>query len=500
LFCQKGDNVQGDPRAFLKLIEKQQMMEIWKTKAKKQAQWINRYPTQILNQSKRVWKWAIEEGKGSAWIYYIFAICQWLPNNHRVHYSESVSSDLQKCKLCLMNVVEDTNHIFSCPALLSEQMNLHAQMEAKLKSWKVLLAEKQIESLEHRTCRIWFKTASTALITSGDDTKHQEALSSEGLWSLIRQYWTHNMLSGQKRLMVNLRAALKKSSSCPTLKCQMTCSVTIHKGLLEVLAQRLHLQVEGITKALHRSSLFSEWCSSDPADITFGARGSLEKQDLAGHNTFIFLHSMESKAREKIVDLIREWISSKKPTRVIIIAQRSDVEPWFRPNDRKFLELAKSDCDFPLIHLTATISGRAPLCSAKPMSIVLALNKESMLFDPIDWPALKSDLIEWAAKQCPGLVVSTATDKLFRERVIPGHRARVRYQEIPKPMGVYSPFSPHSSKGLELKHLVQIGVPVDLAKLINRTNLHEKGLTMLGILPRQFKNNFACFNRQSQES
>ncbi|HEY4831749.1 MAG TPA: hypothetical protein VIH61_04225 [Waddliaceae bacterium] len=121
------------------------------------------------------------------------------------------------------------------------------------------------------------------------------------------------------------------------------------------------------------------------------------------------------------------------------------------------------------------------------MSIVLALNKESMLLDPIDWPALKSDLIEWAAKQCPGLVVSTATDKLFRERVIPGHRARVRYQEIPKPMGVYSPFSAHSSKGLELKHLVQIGVPVDLAKLINCTNLHEKGLTVLGILPRQFR-------------
>ena len=42
-------------------------------------------------------------------------------------------------------------------------------------------------------------------------------------------------------------------------------------------------------------------------------------------------------------------------------------------------------------------------------------------------------------------------------------------------------------QGLELKHLVQIGVPVDLAKLINRTNLHEKGLTMLGILPRQFR-------------
>jgi len=192
---------------------------------------------------------------------------------------------------------------------------------------------------------------------------------------------------------------------------------------------------------------------------------------------------MESKAREKTVDLIREWISSKKPTRVIIIAQRTDVEPWFRPNDRKFLEVANSDYNFPLIHSTATISGRPNLCSAKPMSIVLALNKESMLFDPIHWPAL----IEWAAKQCPDLVVSSATDKLFRERVIPGHRARVSYQEIPKPTGVYSFFSPHSSKGLELKHLVQIGVPVDLAKLINRTNLHEKGLTMLGILPRQFR-------------
>jgi hypothetical protein len=101
---QNGTNVQGDPRRFLKSIEIHHMKEIWEQKAPKQARWTSQYPTQILKQSKRVWTWAAAAGKGSAWIYYIFAISQWLPTNHRVHYSDTGELDLHKCKLCLLNL------------------------------------------------------------------------------------------------------------------------------------------------------------------------------------------------------------------------------------------------------------------------------------------------------------------------------------------------------------------------------------------------------------
>ena len=64
------------------------MLEIWKQKAPKQAQWFVKYPQQVTKQAKQVWKWAIAAGEGQAWLYFIFAVCQWLPTNYRVHYAD----------------------------------------------------------------------------------------------------------------------------------------------------------------------------------------------------------------------------------------------------------------------------------------------------------------------------------------------------------------------------------------------------------------------------
>ena len=40
---------------------------------------IKKFPTQIMKQSERVWKWSIEANDGRAWIFFIFAACRWLP-------------------------------------------------------------------------------------------------------------------------------------------------------------------------------------------------------------------------------------------------------------------------------------------------------------------------------------------------------------------------------------------------------------------------------------
>ena len=61
LQCNK-NNVQGDVRQFLKGLEKEKMLERWITKTKIQSQWIQKYPTQIFKQAKRVWEAAILRG------------------------------------------------------------------------------------------------------------------------------------------------------------------------------------------------------------------------------------------------------------------------------------------------------------------------------------------------------------------------------------------------------------------------------------------------------
>ena len=68
-------NIQGDPRPFLKKLEKEAMFLIWKEK-ESQARYVSKYPTQVMKQSKRVWKWAIQRGEGKAWLYFIFGVCQ----------------------------------------------------------------------------------------------------------------------------------------------------------------------------------------------------------------------------------------------------------------------------------------------------------------------------------------------------------------------------------------------------------------------------------------
>jgi len=91
-------NIQGDPRQYLKNIEREVMISEWKGKDT-QGEFIRQYPTQIMKQAQRVWKWAIERGEGRAWLYFIFGICQWLPVNHRTHYKESSGRDRERCFL-----------------------------------------------------------------------------------------------------------------------------------------------------------------------------------------------------------------------------------------------------------------------------------------------------------------------------------------------------------------------------------------------------------------
>ena len=237
---------------------------------------------------------------------------------------------------------------------------------------------------------------------------------------------------------------------------------------------------------LYTDPLFQEWSSSDQIDNSFGSRGTIRTQSLAGHNTFILTIDKDRETRMELIALFRTWLSSKKPTRVVIITPRKDVEAWLRPRDRRFLELGFS-VDFPFVHSTAHLTKSTLIRSNEPISILLALNKESMALDPIDWHALKNDILEWATHHCPHLIIPESVNALFSERAPFGHKARASTINSKVEPNIYRFFSPHLSHLREEKFFIDCGIPQEVARLIDRANRHEQGLSLLGILPNQFR-------------
>ena len=131
-------------------METQLMLKIWKDKAQKQAQYFHKHPTQITRQA-RVWHWAIEAGDGKAWVFFIFAVCQWLPTNRRLFYEDKSLFDREKCQLCNTGMIENIHHVWRCPALAEEREKLRIIADHKLKGWKLPFANKQIQDFESAT-------------------------------------------------------------------------------------------------------------------------------------------------------------------------------------------------------------------------------------------------------------------------------------------------------------------------------------------------------------
>ena len=82
-----------------------------------------------------MWKWAIECGQGKAWLYYVFAICQWLPTNHRMNYTKD--EIYQHCNFCFLNAPDGMDHILQCPALRKEHLHLKEELKTKFIQWNI---------------------------------------------------------------------------------------------------------------------------------------------------------------------------------------------------------------------------------------------------------------------------------------------------------------------------------------------------------------------------
>ncbi len=98
--------VEGDIRSFLKKQEKEILFSVWRKQ--RQGRLFRKFPRQIMKLSKDVWSWAVSRNEGKAWLFWIFAISDWLPTNFRLHRRDGKS---QICDLCQSGSVEDIRHL-----------------------------------------------------------------------------------------------------------------------------------------------------------------------------------------------------------------------------------------------------------------------------------------------------------------------------------------------------------------------------------------------------
>jgi len=211
--------------------------------------------------------------------------------------------------------------------------------------------------------------------------------------------------------------------------------------------------------------------------------------DLSGKNSLLNLNWFVSNEIQPFYDKINNWMSRKKPTRVIGIGRSKEVNQWCHPKNRNFLEIARIPGAFPV---TYNDSADSKHYLSDSISIVLALNKESMLLDPIDWNAFKHDFREWTEHYVPEYVIPDWTDKLFQERESLTHESRSRRCDVPSCLGVYKFFDSRAVRRKEERYLIDRGIPAEIAMLIDRSNRHEKSLSMIGILPNQFRKILNC--------
>ena len=242
----------GNIRIWLKEQETKRCQDAWR-KLKVQGRLFRQFPQQIQTLTKLIKIWSIQRAEGRAWVFFIFAVCDWLPLNYRIH----VKGDLKKslCNLCQGRSAETTEHLFLCPALREEQNSLRERTDEIFKKWSI-----PYSSLGHlpnlKIKSHWVKMLQSKL------PKNQKSLtlSSEKMQQLVEEYWTANKKNRHKafpQFWKKVNHILKRyNCNCKGRhSCELRNCWTTPPSLIALLQKHFLLEVEGMGDVLHHSCL-----------------------------------------------------------------------------------------------------------------------------------------------------------------------------------------------------------------------------------------------------
>ena len=241
----------------------------------------------------------------------------------------------------------------------------------------------------------------------------------------------------------------------------------IPDDLLVLMAESFCIEVEGKTTALRHSRVFSLWYSDFPSDIWFGAKGLSSHIQFKGFNNYLNLLGSSEKFMSDTLSQLQVDFDSGEPTRVVLVGAPNNFQQV--RHDKRFIELAKIETQV-----------------GPQLSFVLALNKESMVMDPISWSSFTFKLREWADACSYKLAIPDLTMALFQERSLPIHQPRLRFSRCMPKSQVYSFFEeiPQFKKNMGCTHP---SISPSASGLLSKINRFNRSLLMLGILPNQLR-------------
>ena len=354
------------------------------------------------------------------------------------------------------------DHLLLCPALTKEHLQLKEDVKAKFQVWNFPYASIPLRSSESEIRERWRAAA----------RKKAPSLSNARLDILTHLYWKINI---QKQFVStnaftnDLITAIAHRYPIPV--------VHLRQDLVALLAHVFVLQTHCFTDSLNYSPLFDEWTSINDSDVAFGAKFWKTPSLHSGRNSFTFIPLNTNVNIQGLLEIFCEALQSQAPSRFICVIPKQMILP------SQFLELVTFDTTSPLFYWQGDL-----VSAPSPISIVLAMNKQSALIDPINWEFFKSRLFKWSEDWRPGLVtVSEQTNFLFTERTPLLHSPRALskqqnnlFQQPCSIINFFDAYSPRKSYALN-------SLPPRVAALIGQMNRHPTFLGVLGILPNQLR-------------
>jgi len=365
-------------------------MELWITKTKIQSQWMKKYPTQILKQAKRVWETSIHRGDGRAWVYFIFAICQWLPTNYCLYRKLPDGDAKTSCLLCLGRKTETADHFFDCPALDEEVRQLKESVQRILCESKFPFASLPVPPWRENLISNWVAAAGSFL---------SKFLTLSKLQRMALDFFyanSHKQFIEVRHFVVRVATAIRE---------QAQGARAIPECLLTCLASCFNLEVEGNTDVLHRCVAFTEWYSRSPNDTWFGSKGNPLQLTFRGKNTYLDILGESRSFITQMQSSILTQLDSLEPTRIVMVGELDLFDQF--SHDKRVVQLARME-------------------KKNLSNVLLAWNKKSTIFDPISWSMVISKLREWAEAWDCKLQISDHTNSLFQERSLPTHPCRIQ--------------------------------------------------------------------------
>ena len=207
-------------------------------------------------------------------MYFIFAVCQWLPTNHRVYRKLPGCEEKVMCLLCLGRKEETVDHLLSCPALKVETDQLKCTMQKILQDANFPFASLILPAWSKNVVNKWVFGAQHLISTTLPPSK------------LERMAWDFYHANKNKQF-IGIRHFLDRTSTA--IQEQKQGVVVVRESLVALLVTCFNLGIEGNSTVLQRCDAFLEWCSESSNDIWFGAKSAPLQLSLGGFNSYFNL-------------------------------------------------------------------------------------------------------------------------------------------------------------------------------------------------------------------